>query len=84
MTSPPERITRGFGMDEEDGGERKAPRRIRTRQQIMNGEGKRPPAEVELKLLAGNPCTPRARDELTEIEASRAAQDAVRTRLNAG
>ncbi|CAM5285771.1 MULTISPECIES: hypothetical protein [Streptomyces] len=84
MTSPPERITRGFSVDEEDGGERKAPRRIRTRQQIMNGEAKRPPAKVELKLLASNPFNPRARDELTEVEASRAARDAVCTRLNAG
>ncbi|GAA3139994.1 hypothetical protein GCM10017687_65750 [Streptomyces echinatus] len=66
MTPSQERITRGFSMDEEAGGERKTPRRIRTRQQIMNGEGKRPPAQVELKLLAGNPFNPR--DELTEIE----------------
>ncbi|MFF8367086.1 ParB/RepB/Spo0J family partition protein [Rhodococcus erythropolis] len=60
------RVTRGFSMDEEGSGEERAPRRIRTRQQIMNGEGKRPPAQVELKLLAGNPFNPR--DELTEIE----------------
>jgi ParB family chromosome partitioning protein len=53
-------------MDEEESGEKKTPRRIRTRQQIMNGEGKRPPVQVELKLLAGNPFNPR--DELTEIE----------------
>ncbi|MEW2515771.1 ParB/RepB/Spo0J family partition protein [Streptomyces sp. NPDC046870] len=66
MTPPQGRITRGFSMDEEEGGEKKAPRRIRTRQQIMNGEGKRPPAKVELKLLASNPFNPR--DELTEIE----------------
>jgi ParB family chromosome partitioning protein len=52
----------------EDGeaGEKKEPRRVRTRQQIMSGEGKRPPAKVELKLLAGNPFNPR--EELTEIE----------------
>ncbi|MFG2284041.1 ParB/RepB/Spo0J family partition protein [Streptomyces asoensis] len=67
MTPPQDRVTRGFSIGEEDGaGEKKAPRRIRTRQQIMNGEGKRPPAAVELKLLAGNPFNPR--DELTEIE----------------
>jgi ParB family chromosome partitioning protein len=42
------------------------PRRIRTRQQIMNGEGKRPPAKVELALLAHNPFNPR--EELTNIE----------------
>jgi ParB family chromosome partitioning protein len=52
----------------EDGeaGEKKERRRVRTRQQIMSGEGKRPPAKVELKLLAGNPFNPR--EELTEIE----------------
>jgi ParB family chromosome partitioning protein len=52
----------------EDGeaGEKKEPRRVRTRAQIMSGEGKRPPAKVELKLLAGNPFNPR--EELTEIE----------------
>ncbi|MEH0557334.1 ParB/RepB/Spo0J family partition protein [Streptomyces sp. B21-101] len=67
MTPPQDRVTRGFSMGEEDGaGEKKAPRRIRTRQQIMSGEGKRPPAAVELKLLAANPFNPR--DELTEIE----------------
>ncbi|MFJ4585070.1 ParB/RepB/Spo0J family partition protein [Streptomyces echinatus] len=66
MTPPQERVTRGFSMDEEARGERKTPRRIRTREQIMNGEGKRPPAKVELKLLAGNPFNPR--DELTDIE----------------
>ncbi|MDX3067808.1 ParB/RepB/Spo0J family partition protein [Streptomyces sp. ND04-05B] len=67
MTPPQQRVTRGFSMGEEgETGEKKAPRRVRTRQQIMNGEGKRPPAKVELKLLAGNPFNPR--DELTEIE----------------
>lgn len=66
MTPPQERVTRGFSMDEEEGSERKVPRRVRTRQQIMNGEGKRPPAKVELRLLAGNPFNPR--DELTEID----------------
>ncbi|MFL4910768.1 ParB/RepB/Spo0J family partition protein [Streptomyces sp. MMS24-I2-30] len=67
MTPPQERVTRGFNLSEEGDREKKAaPRRIRTRQQIMNGEGKRPPAKVELRLLAGNPFNPR--DELTEIE----------------
>jgi ParB family chromosome partitioning protein len=61
-----QRVTRGFSMDEEEGGKKQAPRRIRTRQQIMSGEGKRPPARVELRLLAANPFNPR--DELTEIE----------------
>ncbi|MEU1853732.1 ParB/RepB/Spo0J family partition protein [Streptomyces sp. NPDC019990] len=67
MTPPPQRVTRGFSMGEdEEAGEKRAPRRVRTRQQIMSGEGKRPPAKVELKLLAGNPFNPR--DELTELE----------------
>jgi ParB family chromosome partitioning protein len=67
MTSPQERVTRGFSMGEEgEAGEKKAPRRIRTRQQIMNGEGKRPPAKVALALLAHNPFNPR--EELTNIE----------------
>jgi ParB family transcriptional regulator, chromosome partitioning protein len=65
MTPPPQRITRGFSMGE-DGSSEPLARRIRTRQQIMNGEGKRPPAKVELNLLANNPFNPR--DELTEIE----------------
>ncbi|WP_148591638.1 ParB/RepB/Spo0J family partition protein [Streptomyces sp. WAC01526] len=62
-----QRVTRGFTMDE--GGQDSTapePRRVRTRQQIMSGEGKRPPAKVELKLLASNPFNPR--DELTDIE----------------
>lgn len=66
MTHPQEPGSRGFGMDEEAGGERKTPRRIRTRQQIRSGEDERPPAQVALRLLAGNPFSPR--DELTEIE----------------
>lgn len=66
MTPPTQRVTRGFSIDDEGQDTKPAPRRIRTRQQIMNGEGKRPPASVELKLLAHNPFNPR--DELTEIE----------------
>ncbi|WP_051845407.1 ParB/RepB/Spo0J family partition protein [Streptomyces sp. NRRL S-813] len=66
MTPPQQRVTRGFSMDDDETGAKQPPRRIRTRQQIMNGEGKRPPAKVELKLLAGNPFNPR--DELTELE----------------
>ncbi|MER7577465.1 ParB/RepB/Spo0J family partition protein [Streptomyces sp. NPDC126514] len=67
MTSPKKRVTRGFSMDE-DGEDtaKSAPRRIRTRQQIMNGEGKRPPATVALALLAHNPFNPR--EELTNLE----------------
>ncbi|MEV4044270.1 ParB/RepB/Spo0J family partition protein [Streptomyces sp. NPDC049744] len=62
-----ERVTRGFTLDE-DGqeGPKGAPRRVRTRQQIINGEGKRPPASVPLAELAHNPFNPR--DEYTDIE----------------
>ncbi|MGV9942450.1 ParB/RepB/Spo0J family partition protein [Streptomyces sp. NPDC003401] len=67
MTSPKKRVTRGFSMDEDgEDSAKPAPRRIRTRQQIMNGEGKRPPARVELALLAHNPFNPR--EELTNLE----------------
>ncbi|MEV2235425.1 ParB/RepB/Spo0J family partition protein [Streptomyces phaeochromogenes] len=63
----PQRVTRGFSMNEgEPGGEQESPRRVRTRSQIMKGEGKRPPASVELKLLAHNPFNPR--EELTNVE----------------
>ncbi|WP_331734727.1 ParB/RepB/Spo0J family partition protein [Streptomyces sp. NBC_00887] len=65
--SKPKRITRGFSMDEDgqDSG-KPAPRRVRTRQQIINGEGKRPPAAVPIAQLAHNPFNPR--EELTELE----------------
>jgi ParB family chromosome partitioning protein len=55
-------------MDEEgeNGAGPPPPRRIRTRQQIIAGEGKRPPAAVDLKQLAHNPFNPR--DELTDVE----------------
>ncbi|MGW7605276.1 ParB/RepB/Spo0J family partition protein [Streptomyces antimycoticus] len=65
MTPPAQRVTRGFNIDNEQG-TKPSPRRVRTRSQIMSGEGKRPPASVELKLLAHNPFNPR--EELTEIE----------------
>lgn len=62
----PVRVTRGFSMDEDGQDTAKpAPRRVRTRQQIINGEGKRPPAAVPLASLAHNPFNPR--EELTEI-----------------
>ncbi|WP_327180363.1 ParB/RepB/Spo0J family partition protein (plasmid) [Streptomyces sp. NBC_01335] len=62
----PVRVTRGFSMDEDGQDAAKpAPRRVRTRQQIINGEGKRPPASVPLASLAHNPFNPR--EELTEI-----------------
>ncbi|MCX5097684.1 ParB/RepB/Spo0J family partition protein [Streptomyces sp. NBC_00365] len=62
-----QRVTRGFNIEEapEDSGQ-EPPRRIRTRAQIMKGEGKRPPAKVELALLAHNPFNPR--EELTNLE----------------
>ncbi|MEJ8632027.1 ParB/RepB/Spo0J family partition protein [Streptomyces sp. MS2.AVA.5] len=60
------RVTRGFTLDEEGQDSKPAPRRIRTRQQIMAGEGKRPPASVELRQLAHNPFNPR--EELTDVE----------------
>ncbi|MFI0515807.1 ParB/RepB/Spo0J family partition protein [Streptomyces sp. WSLK1-5] len=62
-----QRVTRGFSIDENGpDGEQEAPRRVRTRSQIMNGEGKRPPASVKLALLAHNPFNPR--EELTNLE----------------
>ncbi|NEV92486.1 ParB/RepB/Spo0J family partition protein [Streptomyces tendae] len=62
-----ERVTRGFTLDEDgQDGTQETPRRVRTRQQIMNGEGKRPPASVPLAELAHNPFNPR--DEYTDIE----------------
>lgn len=71
MTPPQKRVTRGFDMDEDGSGEKQSPRRVRTRQQIMNGEGKRPPASVELRLLAHNPFNPR--EELTDVEETAAS-----------
>ncbi|MFD4860658.1 ParB/RepB/Spo0J family partition protein [Streptomyces atratus] len=72
MTPPAQRVTRGFSIGDEEGeGAKKPPRRIRTRQQIIAGEGKRPPAAVELRLLAHNPFNPR--EELTEIEETAAS-----------
>ncbi|MEU3038109.1 ParB/RepB/Spo0J family partition protein [Streptomyces griseoaurantiacus] len=65
MTPPDRRITRGFSVDDTEDA-KPTPRRVRTRQQIMNGEGRRPPAAVALDLLAHNPFNPR--DELTDIE----------------
>ncbi|MFB7852818.1 ParB/RepB/Spo0J family partition protein [Streptomyces sp. NPDC056053] len=66
-TGSQERVTRGFTLDEDgqDGGQ-EAPRRVRTRQQIINGEGKRPPASVPLAELAHNPFNPR--EEYTDIK----------------
>ncbi|MEU8509256.1 ParB/RepB/Spo0J family partition protein [Streptomyces brevispora] len=63
----PQRVTRGFSMDDDGRSDEKPqPRRVRTRQQIINGEGKRPPAAVALKHLAHNPFNPR--EELTDVE----------------
>ncbi|MEU3342442.1 ParB/RepB/Spo0J family partition protein [Streptomyces sp. NPDC006668] len=64
MTPRRERVTRGFSVDESAGAA--GPRRVRTREQIANGEGRRPPASVALEALAPNPFNPR--EELTDIE----------------
>ncbi|MFD5510778.1 ParB/RepB/Spo0J family partition protein [Streptomyces sp. NPDC127051] len=61
-----QRVTRGFDINEDGSETKPSPRRVRTRQQIMAGEGKRPPAAVALSVLAHNPFNPR--DELTDIE----------------
>ncbi|MFJ6053658.1 ParB/RepB/Spo0J family partition protein [Streptomyces sp. NPDC092307] len=66
MTPPTQRVTRGFNIDDDGTESSSAPRRIRTRQQIMAGEGKRPPASVPLSDLAHNPFNPR--EELTDVE----------------
>lgn len=69
MTDRRRRVTRGFDIDEDGAGTDATPpppRRIRTREQIMKGEGKRPPAAVPLTALAHNPFNPR--EELTDLE----------------
>ncbi|MER6314365.1 ParB/RepB/Spo0J family partition protein [Streptomyces sp. NPDC001581] len=66
MTPPAQRVTRGFSFDEDGTDTEPSPRRIRTRQQIMTGEGKRPPASVPLTDLAHNPFNPRT--ELLDVE----------------
>ncbi|WP_046500630.1 ParB/RepB/Spo0J family partition protein [Streptomyces odonnellii] len=71
MTPPTQRVTRGFSVSDDGTDTKPTPRRIRTRQQIMSGEGKRPPAAVELKLLAHNPFNPR--EELTDVEETAAS-----------
>ncbi|MFH8886752.1 ParB/RepB/Spo0J family partition protein [Streptomyces californicus] len=71
-TDKPARVTQGFSLEDDGRGAGKpTPRRVRTRQQIINGEGKRPPAAVALKELAHNPFNPR--EELTEIEETAAS-----------
>ncbi|MGW7582784.1 ParB/RepB/Spo0J family partition protein [Kitasatospora sp. NPDC054768] len=66
MTPPTQRVTRGFSIGDSGQDDAPGPRRVRTRQQIMNGEGRLPPTSVELGLLAHNPFNPR--DKLTELE----------------
>lgn len=69
MTDRHRRVTRGFSVDGDDADKEAAtppPRRIRTREQIMKGEGKRPPAAIALAALAHNPFNPR--EELTDID----------------
>jgi ParB family transcriptional regulator, chromosome partitioning protein len=67
MTERRKRITRGFSIEDDAAAEGATPppRRIRTREQIMKGEGKRPPAAVPLTSLAHNPFNPR--EELTDV-----------------
>ncbi len=67
--TPAQRVTRGFSIGEEQEEER--PRRVRTRQEIKAGQGKRPPASVELALLSHNPYNPR--EELTDVEETAAS-----------
>ncbi|RPK23578.1 Chromosome-partitioning protein Spo0J [Streptomyces sp. ADI91-18] len=66
-----QRVTRGFDINEDGSDTKPSPRRVRTRQQIMAGEGKRPPAAVALSALAHNPFNPR--DELTDIDETAAS-----------
>ncbi|MER6465798.1 ParB/RepB/Spo0J family partition protein [Streptomyces sp. NPDC001228] len=69
MSTGQPRVTRGFNVDSDADGS--TPRRIRTRQQIANGEGRRPPAAVELETLAHNPFNPR--EELTAVDETAAS-----------
>ncbi|GLW74971.1 hypothetical protein Kpho02_72680 [Kitasatospora phosalacinea] len=66
MTPPAQRVTRGFSIGDDGEAAEAGPRRVRTREQIRTGEGRRPPASVELGLLAHNPFNPR--DELTDLD----------------
>lgn len=66
MTPPTRRVTRGFNIGDDGQGADPVPRRVRTREQIMNGEGKRPPVSVPLSALAHNPFNPR--EELTDVD----------------
>lgn len=60
------RVTRGFSIEgETTDNTTESPRRVRTRAQIISGEGKRPPAAVKLALLAHNPFNPR--EELANL-----------------
>ncbi|GAA3126750.1 ParB/RepB/Spo0J family partition protein [Streptomyces goshikiensis] len=66
-----QRVTRGFSIEDDGQDGQRSPRRVRTRQEIMSGEGKRPPAAVPLSALAHNPFNPR--EELTDIEETAAS-----------
>lgn len=70
MTPRSKRVTRGFNVEEGDASS-SPPQRVRTRSQIMSGEGRRPPAAVALAALAHNPYNPR--EELTDIEETAAS-----------
>ncbi|MFF6946324.1 ParB/RepB/Spo0J family partition protein [Streptomyces lavendulae] len=69
--TPASRVTRGFSVDDEGESAEPTRRSIRTRSQIMAGEGRRPPAAVPLTALAHNPFNPR--HELTEIDETAAS-----------
>ncbi|MFJ7200897.1 MULTISPECIES: ParB/RepB/Spo0J family partition protein [unclassified Streptomyces] len=59
-------MTQGFAIDPEAADLTETPRKVRTRAQIIKGEGRRPPAAVKLNALAHNPFNPR--EELSEVE----------------
>jgi ParB family transcriptional regulator, chromosome partitioning protein len=64
MSSKSARVTSGFSVDD-DVEVPPPPRRVRTRSEIMNGEG-RAPARVPLAELAHNPYNPR--EELVDLD----------------
>ncbi|MFF1401063.1 ParB/RepB/Spo0J family partition protein [Streptomyces sp. NPDC058287] len=59
-------MTQGFTIEPEAPEQNEPPRKVRTRTQILKGEGRRPPAAVKLAALSHNPYNPR--EELSEIE----------------
>ncbi|MCF3960463.1 ParB/RepB/Spo0J family partition protein [Streptomyces fuscigenes] len=61
-----ERVTQGFAINPEAAESAEPARKVRTRAQILKGEGRRPPAAVDLAALAHNPFNPR--EELSDVE----------------